>query len=354
MTPLPACPLPVIPPTNDSRGPTAFPATPILDPQESNVVSLAEASQTTQDVGCLFRHSGWRADRSRVEQALSELGSLTPEPGAPAVGSRRLLAFQQCGADAYVEQCTYAASTPNPRIEYRLRTACCKDRFCVPCSNARASRIRSSLLEHMHGKEKLSLITLTLKADGQSLITILDRAYAHFRSLRSLDLWRRAVHGGAAIIEAKVGKDGKRWNVHWHIVAEAGYLDKTDLSRAWLTITGDSFIVDIRRVGSLGGAVSYVTKYVTKAADSQVVRSPRHLREAILGFIGRRLVTTFGTWRGLQLLKDYDHDHPHQAPETAWQHVARLQDLVHASLTDPGALHILKQVFPRTRFIESG
>ena len=233
------------------------------------------------------------------------------------VKPRRLAAFRLCGSDAYVEA--------RPRVvnaggfiglgtfghDYRIRQTKCHDRFCVPCSRERSNRIRHALLQHMQKLPDLKLITLTLRNVKTSLTAALDRITKHFRTLRSKSIWSKRVQGGVWIIETKIGENSGEWHVHVHCVAQAKFIPQHLLSELWHNITGDSFIVDIRPVGARTGAVSYITKYVTKASDHQIVMDPERLQEAIIAFTGRRLVSTFGAWRGLELMEKPCHD-----PET--------------------------------------
>jgi hypothetical protein len=153
---------------------------------------------------------------------------------------------------------------------------------------------------------QLKLVTLTIAASDDSLSTILDRITRHFRTLRSRPIWKKYIKGGASIVETKLGKNSGKWHCHYHIVCEGKFIPQHRLADEWQRITKDSRIVDVRAVGARTGAVSYITKYITKAADHSIVTSPEHLKEAIVAFTGRRMVATFGTWRGLKLMEKPD------------------------------------------------
>lgn len=281
-----------------------------------------------------FRHSGWAPFRKRVAEAFKEL---------PEVSERRHAAFNICGADAYVEW-QYATSLQNNK-NYRIRCTKCHDRFCVPCSQEKGRIVRDVLSTHMIGRPNMSLITLTLKRSTDPLTTILDRITKHFRALRVTPLWKRAVRGGVAIIETKIGTDKDSWHCHFHVLAETKYIDQKELSATWLAITGDSEIVDIRRVGSHAGAIKYVTNYVTKSADTAVVTSPKHLREAITAFTRRRLISTFGSWRGLQLSERKEGDDNYYPPSEGWQPYRSLNDvLAGAAMGDIECKAILREL----------
>ena len=289
------------------------------------------ASGFSSDLAEQFRHGGWAPFRKRVDDALVI---------TPGISPRRLSAFRSCGCDAFVEFRTVGFE--NKSTDYRIRSTKCHDRFCVPCASERSRRIRDSLLRHMNGRENLSLITLTLKASTDPLTTILDRITRCFRLLRNKPLWKKQVQGGCSIIETKTGQGSGEWHVHFHVVAEAKFLNQRVLSDLWLNITGDSSIVDIRRVGAHAGAVQYITKYITKAADHSIVMSPKHLGEAITAFNGRRLVSTFGTWRGLELMEKVDDEQLSQSA-TEWQGLGRLDDFLRdAASGDPRSVAIVR------------
>jgi hypothetical protein len=289
------------------------------------------AQVQTPDLAEQFRHGGWAPFRKRVDAALA---------ATPGISPRRLSAFRGCGCDAYVEY--RLIGRDNPAKEFRIRSTKCHDRFCVPCAAERSSRIRDSLARHMYQRENMSLITLTLAASTAPLTEILDRITRCFRLLRNKPLWKKAVQGGCSIIETKLGEGSGAWHVHFHILAETKFLHQARLSELWHSITGDSRIVDIRRVGAHSGAISYITKYVCKAADHSIVMSPKHLQEAITAFNGRRLVSTFGTWRGLELMEKVDEELSSYAVGE-WQGMGRLDDFLRdAARGDPAAIAVIR------------
>lgn len=299
------------------------------EPAPLQEVELQVHSDLAED----FRHGGWAPFRRRVQAALASM---------PGVSVRRQSAFRSCGCDAFVE--SRFLTGMRQAKEYRIRSTKCHDRFCVPCSNERARRIRKNLLDHMAPKENLSLITLTLAASDAPLRTCLDRITRCFRLLRNKPVWKKSIEGGCCIIETKIGKGSGQWHCHMHVVADAKYCDQKKLSEQWLAITGDSRIVDIRRVGAKTGAVQYVTKYVTKAADHSIVTSPKHLQESIRAFEGRRLVSTFGTWRGLKLSENNDEDED-VGCGGEWRPEGRLDAwLARAALNDLEALAVVRRL----------
>lgn len=228
-----------------------------------------------------FRHSGWVADRQRVQAALR----------AAAQPPSRVERFDNCGCDCIVEYSDELKS-------YRLRANYCHDRFCRPCARARALRIVENLTAAV-GNERLRFITVTLARDERCLEDRMDDLLASFTRLRSCKAWRQAVTAGAYFIEITRGEHGDSWHVHIHALVTGSYLRQDVLSDAWRKASKGSFIVDIRKVADVGQGVGYVAKYATKGVDQSVMMDPAALAEAVLALKGRRLLGTFGLWRNL-------------------------------------------------------
>jgi hypothetical protein len=249
------------------------------------------------DLAEQFRHSGWAPFRRRVMDAMAAV---------PTVSERRASSFRSCGCDAHVEW--QWVTSHHQAKTYRIRSTKCHDRFCVPCSTERSGRVRASLMTHLMHRQNMKLLTLTLRASDDDLTTILDRLTRCFRLLRNRPIWKKNVQGGCSIIETKVGSGSGQWHAHFHVLLESKFISHAVLADEWEKITGDSRIVDIRPMQAHSGGVQYITKYVTKAGDPSIVMSPRHLQEALIAFQSRRLISTFGTWRGLQLSEAPDDD----------------------------------------------
>lgn len=103
--------------------------------------------------------------------------------------------------------------------------------------------------------------------------------------------------------EAKRAKgDGSHWNVHQHILAFVNdYIDVEKFSDEWHHLTGDSYIVDVRKIhskdgekGDLESALSEVIKYPLKFEGL----SPADAWEASQVFRGRRMTDALGLLRG--------------------------------------------------------
>lgn len=179
----------------------------------------------------------------------------------------------------------------------------CGDRTCPECRLKDYYRLLGSYRSFLMSKQRLRLITLTLR--GRPLVLTksrLNRLRKCFLTLIHQKFYKSVLTGGFYSIEAKKSykNNPAGWNVHIHILAEGGFINQKRLSNDWFKITGDSYIVDIRSAFSGVGGFKYVLKYLTK--------SPMTLNcdvEYNSAFAGSRLVSVFGNWYGkIPLLKE--------------------------------------------------
>lgn len=237
------------------------------------------------------------------------------------MGRNRIEAFGRCG-----EFATVHAATVGPE-DYCIRGSNCHDRFCQPCASARSFAV-AQRLAGIAGDKPLLFITVTLRnRRDEKLRDQLDRLYEAFRNLRRLTFWEKSIAGGCAVCEVKRTKK-HCWHAHLHILAEGTYLDARQLSQIWKGITGDSWKVDVQRVGDLRGAVAEVSKYAGKPMESGFWREPSLLQEAILALRGRRLIVQFGTWYNpADLLDDEEGETLFDDDPRQWSRLCTLSQL---------------------------
>jgi hypothetical protein len=167
----------------------------------------------------------------------------------------------------------------------------------------------------------MRFVTLTLRCSHSSLTAQLDRLYDSFNKLRRRDFFKRYITGGVAMVEVKIGRNSGLWHPHLHILCEGDFIPQRDLSNEWLEVTGDSSIVDVRRVSNAGHAAAYTVKYGSKGCDSSVYNAPTKLDEFLTSIKGRRFALTFGTWRGIKLADGGDE-------KVEWENIGSLDSLV--------------------------
>lgn len=257
-----------------------------------------------------FRHSGWKHYRERTRRAFK----------AAFIRPNQTLAFESCGSQATLHQ---SVTDPN---KYQLRSNKCKSRWCIPCAGERGRSMAATLADIV-GTKQVRFITLTIRTREESLQESLDHLTKSFARLRHSKLWKQTQTGGAAFTEVKWNPDKQRWHPHIHIVGEGRFIDKKLLSNAWTRASKGSFIVDVRLVHSRPDLCSYITKYVTKPVSGSVYRDDDRLAEAIVAMKGRRICTTYGTWRGTVL---------HHKPEAdEWRYVSTYEQARERAITNP-------------------
>ena len=278
--------------------------TPSLDPLESTVELALDYTKfgsidrrdqppaTPQEQAA--RHHHWAQERRWVFDALKRAGAT----------SRALEAFANCGNTLRIGL-----------IDDQLVLLCnkCHNRHCQACAAERRRSLVHAVRERIAPiKTTVRFLTLTLRCQPVPLAEQLDRLLHSFRRLRQRAWWKKNCAGGVFFVELKLGENSGAWHVHLHLLVEVTgtreirgelvpWLDTYELGQQWHGVTGDSFIVDVRPLHDDEKVAAYVAKYATKPLHANVIRSPKHLDECIAAVEGRRLVQTFGAWKGIDV-----------------------------------------------------
>lgn len=301
-----------------------------------------------------FRHSFWSQKREAVSKSLSLAGA----------SDNTRARFNSCGCNCWVLFTTGAAAAapktgPRPDNQrnitvingekrYRLASDRCRNRWCDACCVERRRTVSQNLQRELvarynldHARQPVECIrflTLTLKANEKPLREQLDRLYTCWGKLRNHRSIGEKMSGGLAFLEIKRGKNSGLWHPHLHVLVEGQYLPSEQIKQHWLEITGDSFIVHIRKIRSVAEAAGYVAKYATKAVDGSVWQSQSHLVEAMMALAGRRTFNAFGSWRALSLSRP-------AADDLEWQPLAPLRELIRRARSgDRDSIEILRSL----------
>jgi hypothetical protein len=140
------------------------------------------------------------------------------------------------------------------------------------------------------------MVTFTLKHSDAPLSEQIDRMYKCFKLLRKTDLWRDAKPRGYCVLEICRSEDGLSWHPHLHLLANTPYILDDALSQEWYRITGDSWIIDIRRVNSKARDRhrDYLCGYLTKPATADILMHDDILTEWIDALLHRHVLISFG------------------------------------------------------------
>jgi plasmid rolling circle replication initiator protein Rep len=202
-------------------------------------------------------------------------------------------------------------------------TTCKKHLLCPFCASRRAAKNVKAYEEKIEtlvtGRKELIPVMITFTVKNQ---TDLQRVFKHMRkSFKTLMQRRRInkhqgthitemrkVQGAVAAQELTFNEETNEWHPHIHMVAMLDeYIDIKKLSSEWHEITGDSFIVDIRRIGSkkpkkegvseLSTGLVEVFKYALKFSDLPQEK----LWEAYKFLRGKRMVSAYGDLYGIKI-----------------------------------------------------
>lgn len=200
---------------------------------------------------------------------------------------------------------------------------CKKHLFCPLCAirrGARAVRVYLDKFNHLRTLHKgltASMLTLTVK-NGPDLLERLGHLQKGVKRVnqRIRDFRRgkgnvsefRKIEGYVGSYEIKRGKRSQQWHPHCHILILHGQdINRDALSREWLAITGDSFIVDCRPLQhpeDPAGDFCEIFKYALKFSS---MTTPDLLHCWFL-LKGKNLVFSGGLFRGLKVPEDLTDD----------------------------------------------
>ena len=190
---------------------------------------------------------------------------------------------------------------------------CKRHLVCPFCAARRGSKTVERYLERLQvvaqerPRARLALLTLTVKngPDLQERHAPLECSWKKLQKKR-----RNAAKGmtvtelskvSGALFSYEVTNKGNGWHPHLHaVVLLDDWLDQGKLSREWHAITGDSYIVDVRRIGKgLHEIVDPVGNVQPQVVDAFCEVSKYALKFSDLDFSDN--LTAFETLRGKRL-----------------------------------------------------
>ena len=233
---------------------------------------------------------------------------------------KRFARFTNCGGNATVWH-----STSTDRVKILARH--CGLRVCPRCREMHAARTRDVLARFLKTVEpnRLSMVTLTLSHSERPLSEQLDHLYASFRRLRASKIWKTCKAKGYAVLEISRSTDGLQWHPHLHLLADMPYCPHDLLRSTWWRATGDSSIVDIRRVNSHAVVKhqKYLTNYLSKPPTEAIQSDAIALGEWVDALCSRRVLIKFGSPKLAAKLQD-------EAKPDDWKLIGTLIGLIRA------------------------
>ena len=121
----------------------------------------------------------------------------------------------------------------------------------------------------------------------------LKKMFSRLRRRKFANNWR----GGFYRIE--ITNEGRGWHLHLHALIDAKWIDKTELSQQWKSITnGLGYIVDVKDCRG-ESYLREVTKYVVKGSELAKWNAP-DVAEFVTAFDGQRTFGVFGSLFGMR------------------------------------------------------
>jgi len=200
----------------------------------------------------------------------------------------------------------------------------CKYRICRVCSIIRQINyfdLYCPILEKRKiaksiNHDGLRLLTFTIK-NQKDLVGGIDKLYDSFGKFKRRKYFneiitkkgvkKKRIRGGVGSFHIKKGKkDNTKFNHHIHMLIDSSYLDMkshkntgedSKLVKEWKACTGDSGILDVRKIKDRQEALNYVLHYITKGLE---VFTPKEKAIFFKATSGRRLLFTFGDFYGVK------------------------------------------------------
>ena len=138
------------------------------------------------------------------------------------------------------------------------------------------------------GGRRLMFLTLTKKTHPlyRPRSSDVRLVFKHTRKLIS-SLWPKKQGCGAfAVMEV-----GKGNNLHVHLIVYGHYVPQDAISKLWLKITGDSYVVWINQSWRKEKLVNYLLKYITKPDPRN---NPEEIAQYLDMMLGVRRIRTYG------------------------------------------------------------
>lgn len=204
------------------------------------------------------------------------------------------------------------------KVKLAKLQVCSQHLLCPFCAGIRASKSiqkYSERIDEVLSKNrtlKPVLITFTvvngpdLKERSAHLMksfrTLLERRRDYLKKGRGFNEFCK-INGAMYSYENTFNSKTQEWNVHLHMFALLdAWIDQPELSEYWRSITGDSYIVDVRRIKKEKGhgyskGIQEVCKYTLKFTDLTV----ENTWEAFKVLQGKRLSGAFGSLYGVKI-----------------------------------------------------
>jgi hypothetical protein len=173
----------------------------------------------------------------------------------------------------------------------------CSVRVCPHCSHRRSKILAERTQEFIVGKSQLRYAVLA-ERNCKDLQEGIRSLWEGWTRLRRSVRWKRKVLGCIVALEVTYNRKNRTWHPHLNVLIEGEYFPFGELNHLWREATEQRGKTSFIRAAD-EGTVHELIKYVTKVSD--LLDEPSALDEFLVASDGRRLIRTYGSFRGLTL-----------------------------------------------------
>lgn len=204
----------------------------------------------------------------------------------------------------------------------------CRLRWCPVCAEAKRVSIQHSVSKWLKTLRRPRFLTLTLQHSTAPLAEQIKALYRGFRLFRKHKSIKSKVRGGVWFFQVKISGKDACWHPHLHIVLDANYINKFELSQEWFLATGNSFIIDIRAIKDPEKVGKYVSRYCAQPAHLPDFAQDDRIEIASV-LHGVRFCGRFGTGAQCDLKAGTPED------RTLWKRLGTWYDIIVNRCNDP-------------------
>lgn len=217
----------------------------------------------------------------------------------------------------------------------RVISSACRLRWCPLCAKAKRTYITHEVARWIKNSKYHKFVTFTLKHSEDDLTFQIERLYSCFQKLRKSKFFKKHISRGVWFFQIKRSKQTNQWHPHLHCIVTGRWIPYNDLRSAWLKITKDSSVVDIRPVKDPEGCANEVARYAAAPANLSTNDAIDYF-EIFQSLHGRRICGKWKMGDRVKLTPPKSEDHDKWANIGSWTAVQELQN------TDSNAKAIIK------------
>jgi len=255
-----------------------------------------------------YRRSVYWQSYQRASEAYSLLDNVDE--------GTRFHRLEECGSFAW-----FVRDNESGRIFVESNS--CGLRWCPMCAAHVRRTTTANAADWIKRIPRPKFLTLTLKHTNAPLGHQVTHLYRYFALLRKRKELLPLFRGGIWFFQIKFNDEFQQFHPHLHILLDGERTSRVLISELWLSVTGDSCVIDIRAIWDVDKAAAEVARYA--ATPCSLVQLDLPWAYAVVKELeGRKLCGTFGSARNVHLRQDIEHPKESRHRIAAWSTVVNL------------------------------